>query len=80
MTARDARRLGRENAEEIAACGDFTGEELASRDSWLAAAYEIAENRKQFAGDCTYDFRREEEWEAYEEGVNIGLAKLAPKS
>jgi hypothetical protein len=77
MTKKDAIRAGRDVAFEIATYGEFTDKEMESRESYLEACYEISENRKQYAGDVTEDFRRDSEWEGYEEGLNIGLSKEA---
>jgi hypothetical protein len=72
MTKKDAYQLGRDEAEEINCCGDFEAGELSSADRFLAAFWEIAENRKQYSDSCTYDFRREAEWEGYEDGLSDG--------
>jgi hypothetical protein len=76
MTKKEAYAIGLEVAEEINANGDFTPKELASEDAFAQAFYEIAENRQQYAGDVTEDFRRDSEWEGYEEGLAAGLAKI----
>lgn len=79
MTKKDAYAIGLDVADEINANGDFDEKELASEDAFAQAFYEIAENRQQYAGDVTEDFRRDSEWEGYEEGLAAGLAKIVRK-
>jgi hypothetical protein len=80
MTKKEAILLGKDVADEIIAYGDFTEEEKENEESFRSAFYEIAENRKQYAGDCTEDFRRENDWEGYEEGLMIALDRYCKKN
>jgi len=77
MTKKDAYKEGLSVADEIVCYGEFTPQEMASEEKYLEACYEIAENRKQYAGDITYDFKRDSEWEGYEDGITAGLQKAA---
>jgi hypothetical protein len=80
MTKKEAILLGKEIGDEILNYGDFTFEELKNEDSLGDAFWEIVENRKQYAGDCTEDFRRDSEWEGYEEGLIISLDRYCKKN
>lgn len=73
MTKKQAKECGIEVGYEILAYGDFTEEEKAEEDSFVSAFWEIVDNRKQYAGEITEDFRRESEWDGYEEGLNKAL-------
>ncbi len=79
MTKREAYRIGQDVGCEIVLYGDFTAEEKADREKFLAACWECAENRKQYADDVTYDFRRDAEWEGYEAGVTAGVLAEAKR-
>jgi hypothetical protein len=80
MTKREARKLGRETGLEILTYGDFTREEKENADNFSEAYWEIAENRKQYAGDTTEDFRHESEWEGYEDGLGLALSDYIKKN
>ena len=75
MTKKNAIKCGEDVGWEIIAYGDFTEEEKEDDDAFRQAFYEIAENRKQYAGEVTEGFRRDAEWEGYEQGLEKALAK-----
>lgn len=79
MTKKEARKWGKSMGEEILADGDFTEGERSDEDSFSEAFWEIADNRKQYAGEITEDFRRDSEWEGYEEGLSIALSAYCRK-
>ncbi len=79
MTKRDAFNAGREIGREIVTFGDFTEKELATWQSFMEACNEISENRKQYAGEPCEDFRRDSEWEGYEDGLTAAFSAEAKR-
>jgi hypothetical protein len=79
MNCKTAYQLGVESGQEAARCGDFTPGKLENEEAFLAACYEICENKRQFAGHPGYDFNREPNaeglWDAFDEGESVGIRK-----
>ena len=76
MNKRTAYKQGVESGYEAARYGDFTADELASEDSFIAACGEICDNKRQYADHPGYDFNREPNseslWESFESGETRG--------
>lgn len=76
MTTKDAYQLGVASGLESAEYGDFSPEELSDEDSFLEAASELLENKREFADSPTYEFRgrnSEELFDAFDRGETEGL-------
>lgn len=79
MKRSEAKKLGQAVGREILTFGDFTPAERADEYKFRQAFYEIVENRKQYAGDVTEELKTDEEWDAFEEGLNIALERYCKK-
>lgn len=79
MNKKDCINYGIDVAVEILTYGDFTSEELANEEKFIQAFWEIEANRRQYGGLLLEDFRRDQEWDWYEKGLEIGLNRYLKK-
>lgn len=75
MNAKQAYSYGFDSGFEAGIFGDFTADELSSKDNFLAACAEICDNKRQFADSMTYELRGDAQWEAFEHGERVGASR-----
>jgi len=76
VNKKDAYRAGVDYGYEAGTQGDFSKEELSSKDAFMGASWEIAQGMRQYAGHPGYDFNLEPNaeslWDAFEQGEMAG--------